>query len=161
MRDFEGDSQADFGLTSCSPVREELTAAQSLDIWGKIHQLEFSLSRLERLEQTFVRVAQFLHDESFVEGDRLLRHCMETLSQLAAQWPSAMLAENSALAIGVAAVVNRRSDSLALIRAIAGFRENKDFDSVAHCIEDELMVKLKNWEMALRHLMRCLSQENY
>ena len=161
MGDFEGDSQAFFGLLSDAPVSETYSATESLDIWGKMNQLEFSLSRMERLPQTFHRVAQFFHDGSPVEGDRLLRHCLETLGQLAGQWPHSPITENSALAIGVASVVNRRHDSLELMREICSFRETKDWDSIAHCIEDELIMKLRTWELASRHLLRSLSHENY
>ncbi len=162
MFEIDGDSQSDFGLTTSKAISGATTSTACHDPWTKVTQLEFSLSRMERLPQSFLRVAQFLRDGYFQEGDNLLRHCLETLSQIFAQYPLNTVTPQeipASVLVGVSCVLTRKNESLNVIREICQLREAKELDSIADCIEDELIVKLKSWESALRFLLQKLSSE--
>ena len=161
MFEKDADSQAAFGLNSKSPVREPQPPSAPLDPNAQLNQVEASITRIERLPQSFARIAQLFYGGSFNEGHKLLRHCLETLSQTFATWPL-----NSQTAEGPLAsffpfthTVQKRNECLNLIREVCRFREENDEESMAHCIEDGLTMKLKSLHASLRNLAKVI-QEN-
>ncbi len=162
MFETDGDSQTAFGLLSTSIPSEVLRPSVPKDPWAQLNQVEGSISRIERLPQSFSRIAHLFYSGATLEGQKLLRHCLETLSQLFGQWPlSAGATETDGVGfLEFAATVKRRNECLELIREVCRYREAGDVESMAHCIEDELIMKLKSLDVSLRILANKLSSEN-
>jgi hypothetical protein len=163
MFENDRDSQSAFGLNSTSLGKNAKTTDVPVDPWFQVNQVEFSVSRIERLPQSFVRVAQFFRDGSIGEGQKLLKHCLETASQLFNQWPLNLtevhLENHSSLSLS--ATIQRKNEVLASIREICSLKEIGDFETISDCIEDGLVVKLRSCEASLRTLSQVLSRENF
>ena len=161
MFEKDADSQTAFGLISKGPIRETKAPSAPVDAHAQLHQVEASISRIERLPQSFTRIAYLFYSGSFGDAHKLLRHCLETLSQVFATWPLDCATPEGPLAAYFAFThtVQKRNECLKLIREVCRYREEKDEESMAHCIEDGLIMKLKSLHASLRNLANVI-QEN-
>lgn len=161
MFEKDADSQAAFGLVSHAPIRERQAVSAPVNPHAQLHQVEMSLSRIERLPQSFARIAHLFYSGSFNEAHKLLRHCLETLSQAFATWPLDSATAEGPLAAYFAFThtVQKRNECLTLIREVCRYKEERDEESMAHCIEDGLIMKLKSLHVSLRNLANII-QEN-